>query len=155
MLEITCKGSPYEVSEPTTSNNSHTGLSSLIQHQIGYQHGSLASKQIKGSIDFYANLFLQTAKLSWAQVQTTALEFEETIQQHWPDYLEEMKGIAEGAGKTLADIIALNVRTEINFGLFSDGCTALSWLHKDASILAQNWDVSNTNPTSTDETELM
>ena len=62
------------------------------------------------------------------------------IQQHWPNYLEEMRGIAEGANKTLADIIALNVRTEINFGLFSDGCTALSWLHDDASVLSQNWD---------------
>ena len=41
----------------------------------------------------------------------------------------------------LSDIIALNVRTEINFGLFSDGCTALSWLQEDLSILAQNWDV--------------
>ena len=58
-----------------------------------------------------------------------------------------MRGIAEGAEKTLADIIALNVRTEINFGLFSDGCTALSWLHKDAIILAQNWDVSTTTTT--------
>jgi hypothetical protein len=51
-------------------------------------------------------------------------------------------GVADGAQKTLAEIIALNVRTEINFGLFSDGCTALSWLHQDCSILAQNWDVS-------------
>jgi len=84
-------------------------------------------------------------------VQFTALEFEDTIRQHWPDYLEEMRGIADGAGKTLADIIALNVRTEINFGLFSDGCTALSWLHKDASILAQNWDVSTTTTTPTFE----
>ncbi|KAI4753986.1 AAT-domain-containing protein [Aureobasidium sp. EXF-3400] len=119
MLEITCKGSPYE---------------------IGYQHGSQASHQIQGSINFYTKLFLETTKLSWAQVRSTALEFEEIIQQHWPNYLEEMRGIAEGANKTLADIIALNVRTEINFGLFSDGCTALSWLHDDASVLAQNWD---------------
>ncbi|THX67860.1 AAT-domain-containing protein [Aureobasidium pullulans] len=51
-----------------------------------------------------------------------------------------MRGIADGAGKSLSDIIALNVRTEINFGLFSDGCTALSWLHEDSSILSQNWD---------------
>lgn len=54
-----------------------------------------------------------------------------------------MRGVAEGANKSLADIIVLNVRTEINFGLFSDGCTALSWLHEDASVLAQNWDVSD------------
>lgn len=40
----------------------------------------------------------------------------------------------------LADIIAVNVRTEIAFGLFSDGCTALSWRTDEASYLAQNWD---------------
>ena len=49
-------------------------------------------------------------------------------------------GIAEGAQVRLADIIAINVRTEITFGLFSDGCTALSWRTDDASFLAQNWD---------------
>lgn len=38
------------------------------------------------------------------------------------------------------DIIALNYRTETSFGLFSDGCTALSWRTDDASYLAQNWD---------------
>jgi isopenicillin-N N-acyltransferase-like protein len=115
----------------------------LERKQIGYQHGTQAFQQIHGSISFYTNLFLETTKLSWPQVQSTALEFEPVLRQHWPDYLEEMRGIAEGANKTLADIIALNVRTEINFGLFSDGCTALSWLHEDASVLAQNWDVSD------------
>ena len=49
-------------------------------------------------------------------------------------------GVAEGAGVELSDIIACNVRTEIAFGLFSDGCTALSWRIDDASWLAQNWD---------------
>jgi isopenicillin-N N-acyltransferase-like protein len=49
-------------------------------------------------------------------------------------------GIAEGASVVLADIIAINVRTEITFGLFSDGCTALSWRTDRASFLAQNWD---------------
>lgn len=144
MLEITCKGSPYEVStstnHPVSMSHKSQRNSSVRTKQIGYQHGSQASHQIQGSIDFYTKLFLQTTKLSWPQVQTTALEFEEIIHQHWPDYLEEMRGIAHGANKTLADIIALNVRTEINFGLFSDGCTALSWLHNDSSILAQNWD---------------
>lgn len=49
-------------------------------------------------------------------------------------------GLAEGAQVETADIIALNVRTEIAFGLFSDGCTALSWKTHDTSFLAQNWD---------------
>lgn len=40
----------------------------------------------------------------------------------------------------ISDIIACNVRTEIAFGCFNDGCTALSWRTDDASFLAQNWD---------------
>ena len=48
--------------------------------------------------------------------------------------------MADGARVELPDIIACNVRTEIAFGLFSDGCTALSWRTDDASFLAQNWD---------------
>lgn len=53
-----------------------------------------------------------------------------------------MRGIADGAETELADIIAINVRTEISFGLFSDGCTALSWRTSSPSrsFLAQNWD---------------
>ncbi len=41
---------------------------------------------------------------------------------------------------SLSDVIAINVRTEIAFGMFSDGCTALGWKTRDGSFLAQNWD---------------
>ena len=33
----------------------------------------------------------------------------------WPQYLEEMRGIAEGAGVAFADILAINTRTEVMF----------------------------------------
>jgi len=52
-----------------------------------------------------------------------------------------MHGIADGAGVTYEEILALNVRTELMFGLFSDGCTSLSWRTNGASLVAQNWDV--------------
>ncbi|KAH9886379.1 acyl-coenzyme A:6-aminopenicillanic acid acyl-transferase-domain-containing protein [Xylariomycetidae sp. FL2044] len=65
-----------------------------------------------------------------------------------------MRGIAEGAGVSFLDILALNVRTEIAFGLWSDnkkvnddddgvpsdGCTSLAWLTDTHSFLCQNWD---------------
>lgn len=35
----------------------------------------------------------------------------------YPDLLEEMQGVADGAGVNVASIIALNVRTEITYGL--------------------------------------
>lgn len=49
-------------------------------------------------------------------------------------------GVADGAGVPFASILALNVRTEVAYGLYSDGCTALSVHSADVSILAQNWD---------------
>ncbi|KAI9662897.1 MAG: hypothetical protein M1821_007944 [Bathelium mastoideum] len=55
-----------------------------------------------------------------------------------------MKGVADGARVPFLSILALNVRTELAYGLFqSDGCTALSWhasAAEPASFLAQNWD---------------
>ncbi|OJD30067.1 isopenicillin n acyltransferase [Diplodia corticola] len=108
--------------------------------QIGRTHGSLARSQVEGSIAFYAMLFKETAKLDWPQVRSTALEFEAMVLRKWPAYLEEMRGIADGAGVELADVLALNVRTEIAFGLFTDGCTMLAWHSPQTAIIAQNWD---------------
>lgn len=49
-------------------------------------------------------------------------------------------GISHGAHLPILSILALNVRTEIAYGMFDDGCTALSWRTKDSNFLAQNWD---------------
>jgi isopenicillin-N N-acyltransferase-like protein len=94
-------------------------------------------------VDFYAGLFQKNCKLSWPQVRDHASSYETHIRSAWPEYHEEMRGIADGSGKDLLDIVALNVRTEINFGQFSDGCTALAWKTEKRSFLGQNWDVSN------------
>ncbi|KAJ4325389.1 hypothetical protein N0V94_000731 [Neodidymelliopsis sp. IMI 364377] len=118
MLSIECTGTPYE---------------------IGLQHGQAAQLQIDRCISFYAGLFLKNCKQEWPEVLQYASKFEQQAKSKWPAYHEEMRGIADGAGKELLDIVAINVRTEINFGLFSDGCTALSWHNKNA-WLGQNWD---------------
>jgi len=115
-------------------------LSQLTRSKIGYKHGTEAKLLVAKSISFYTDLFLKSTKLEWTEVTQIAMDFEPNIRGKWPQYLEEMQGLSDGAGVGLADIIALNVRTEINFGLFTDGCTALSWRTEDASYLAQNWD---------------
>lgn len=51
-----------------------------------------------------------------------------------------MRGIADGAERDILDIVALNVRTEIAFGQFSDGCTSVSWHGEKRAWLGQNWD---------------
>lgn len=91
--------------------------------------------------------------MSWAAVCDEAQLYLEPMNALCPRYVSEMRGIAKGAGVTLIDIIALNVRTEITFGLFTldtpapplDGCTSLAYRQPYASTssttyLAQNWD---------------
>ncbi|GAB1208174.1 hypothetical protein APSETT445_006915 [Aspergillus pseudonomiae] len=79
--------------------------------------------------------------MDWPQVRALAEEFRLTAEQTIPDIHAEMQGIADGAGVDLLDIVALNCRSEISLGRFSDGCTALSWkMSEQARTLAQNWD---------------
>jgi isopenicillin-N N-acyltransferase like protein len=108
--------------------------------QIGRTHGSAAKSPISRCIVFYADLFERQSRKSWPQVQELARSFEEHIRSTWPRYHEEIRGIADGAERDILDIVALNVRTEIAFGLFSDGCTSLSWHGEKGSLLGQNWD---------------
>lgn len=86
-------------------------------------------------------MFQHTSKLDWAAVRTLAREYAVTIEKLTPDLYIEMQGIAEGAGLDVLDIVALNCRSEIALGHFSDGCTSLGWITPgDGVVLAQNWD---------------
>jgi len=104
------------------------------------QHGTAAKVHIERCIAFYASLFEKTSKMDWPEVQDVARSFDTHIQSTWPDYHEEIKGIAAGSGRPVLDIVALNVRTEIAFGKFSDGCTSLAWHTEKRAYLGQNWD---------------
>ncbi|EAW09828.1 putative acyl-CoA:6-aminopenicillanic-acid-acyltransferase [Aspergillus clavatus NRRL 1] len=109
--------------------------------EIGLEHGRLLQDQIKDQIKVYENMFQETSKLSWDAVRELAEEFRASLEQKLPEIYEEMQGIADGAGLDLLDIVALNCRSEIAMGFFSDGCTSLSWKkHDNARILSQNWD---------------
>ncbi|KAG2420372.1 hypothetical protein HFD88_005173 [Aspergillus terreus] len=119
LKHIMCRGTPYE---------------------IGYLHGTNARDEIARAVEFYAKLFMKHSKLSWPEVQALASDFDSVIQSKWPRYYQELKGIADGAGRQLNDIIALNVRTEIVFGQFSDGCTSLYYRGDGSVYMGQNWD---------------
>ncbi|KAL2008330.1 hypothetical protein VTN00DRAFT_8312 [Thermoascus crustaceus] len=109
--------------------------------EIGLEHGRTLQSQIKSQIAIYSEMFKYTSKLSWDGVRQVAEEFRASVQQLTPDIYTEILGIAEGAGVDMLDIVALNARSEIALGRFSDGCTSLSWKKSDGSrILAQNWD---------------
>jgi isopenicillin-N N-acyltransferase-like protein len=85
-------------------------------------------------------VFAKKSSQSWSDVRNTATTFEEQIKRQWPLYHEELRGVAAGSDNDILDIVALNVRTEIAFGQFSDGCTSVSWHGEKRAWLGQNWD---------------
>ncbi|KZT54897.1 AAT-domain-containing protein [Calocera cornea HHB12733] len=119
MLVINCKGTPRE---------------------IGLEHGAKAARQIKSGIEYYKLQFGRTSALTWPEVCNTAMKFDPQLQERYPWLREEMQAIADSAGVQYPEILALNFRQEIIFGLYADGCTSLAWKTTETSFLAQNWD---------------
>ncbi|KAJ7704918.1 putative acyl-CoA:6-aminopenicillanic-acid-acyltransferase [Mycena rosella] len=112
--------------------------------EIGLEHGKQLAVQIRRQIQVYSAMFQRTSNLDWPAVRNISVAYQNTIRSLTPDIYVEMEGIAEGANLSILDIVALNARSEIALGLFSDGCTSLGWKlkgdgHGDV-ILAQNWD---------------
>ncbi|KAG5665772.1 hypothetical protein KAF25_009897 [Fusarium avenaceum] len=129
MLEVHCSGTPYE---------------------IGHQHGTLAKDKVAGSLAFYENQFQETCSMNWEAVRQEAENYIKPLTKLSPRHVQELQGLADGAGVDLIDIVALNVRTEITFSLYTsvpstsiqtDGCTSAAYRQPNGEVLlAQNWD---------------
>ena len=96
------------------------------------------------SLELYEKIFRHHTSMRWPAVRARAGAFAGPIDDYDIRLLPEIEGIAEGAAVDAEDILALNVRTEVMFGMASRECTALctpAGGSEDAHVLlAQNWD---------------
>jgi isopenicillin-N N-acyltransferase like protein len=119
----------------------------------GRAYGEAARTEIARSLDYYREAFAASSGLAWPDVLTRARSWRGIIHQAAPHLLEEMDGIAEGAGVTADDIVALNARGEIvrshdsEFTAMpeqTDGCSSFALLPTatgDGHVYCgQNWD---------------
>jgi isopenicillin-N N-acyltransferase-like protein len=83
----------------------------------GWAYGAAVAPLIRHSIASYARLFAARRGMDWATSQAEALRFVPLLAAVAPDLLEEMRGIADGAGYALGEIIAINARTELLAGI--------------------------------------
>ncbi|HEY2053053.1 MAG TPA: C45 family peptidase [Solirubrobacterales bacterium] len=81
----------------------------------GRQYGEAARERIGRSVEAYEGVFGHYTGWSTAQVREEAERFRAPIVEFDAKYMEEIGGIAEGAGVDESDILAMNVRTEIMF----------------------------------------
>ena len=112
----------------------------------GRQYGESCRREIAVSIRSYQEIFQKHNRLSWQRACAMAKDYLSAIQTAGPAYLEEMRGLADGAGVDFEEILALNVRTEL-LNSSADApaeCTALSLVAPATEggrvIAAQNWD---------------
>lgn len=115
----------------------------------GRMHGELARSRVEHSIASYARLF-GFCGIAWEEAQRRAGAYRDAISGFDASLLEEIEGIAAGAGREASEILALNCRTELlpptvlgKAGAPAGECTAIA-VQESASargtLLAQNWD---------------
>ncbi len=117
-------------------------------HQRGESYGLQAKKRIVRTIEIYRDLFRFYSGLDWARVKEYSSRYLPIISEYNSDLIDEMRGIANGAGVAFEDILAINVRTEVMYGLgelkAAAECTAFCVLPEAAEsgqlLLGQNWD---------------
>ncbi|WP_017592065.1 C45 family autoproteolytic acyltransferase/hydolase [Nocardiopsis potens] len=126
----------------------------------GRAHGEAAWDRIAAALAFYEQAFAQQTGLSWDGVLDRARGWLGPCRDFAPDLVDEMEGIAEGAGTGLLDVLALNVRGEIIYDSTfasmaarteaeedrdsADGCTSFALTEGAAGdgrvYCGQNWD---------------
>ena len=117
-------------------------------YEIGFAHGTLGKKQVLNSINTYKVMFKDYSNLSWDLAKERSRAYIEPIQNYDKDIMEEIRGVAEGAGVDIEDILALNARSEVimmtGSAVPSGGCTSCAITPESTlsgnTILAQNWD---------------
>lgn len=113
----------------------------------GCQHGEAARDRIRSSIGFYSESFAATSGLTWTNVCELAPRWLPLVEEYnGPELVEELHGIAEGAGVSLGDVLALNGRGDLSYTnpFASDECSAYVVLPEASGdghvYCGQNWD---------------
>ncbi|GAA2445899.1 C45 family autoproteolytic acyltransferase/hydolase [Agromyces soli] len=115
----------------------------------GRQYGELASAQIDASIEFYRRAFESSSGVAWEQIVASAESWVAPAEAYAADLVEELRGIAEGAGREFLELMAINARGEIIYDrsfseLVAGECTTYAVLPEAAGdghmYAGQNWD---------------
>lgn len=122
-------------------------------YERGRQYGEGAAELIRQSLAFYRQVFQHRAHLDWPTAVSLAAGYRAEIAAFSPSILQELDGIADGAGVERGDILALNARSELMFAgararqraeLVDQECTSFAVLPEVSScghtLVGQNWD---------------
>ena len=113
-------------------------------YEMGLRYGRQAGEKIRAGVEEYRRLFAESGSAAWEDIQKYASLYIPVVREKLPDIMEEVRGIAGGAGVDLEDIMVLNCRYEITKFPFHNECTSFAVLPEASAggttYAGQNWD---------------
>lgn len=113
-------------------------------YRMGIQYGRQAKTQIHDGITDYRTLFAQTSTMSWDEISRYAVSYTPIVRAACPTLIDEVRGIADGADVSFADVMVLNTRYEITKFPKPHECTSFALLPEATAgckaYVGQNWD---------------
>jgi isopenicillin-N N-acyltransferase-like protein len=97
---------------------------------LGFQVGAARADQVRHMVDTYRRLFRdereQLGVTDWSEGVRVAHRYLPFIQRELPQYVDEMRGLAQGAAVAFDDILVLNTIESITADRLHLGCTSLA-----------------------------
>ncbi|HOG01012.1 MAG TPA: C45 family autoproteolytic acyltransferase/hydrolase [Clostridia bacterium] len=119
-------------------------ISGATPFERGADYGRQAAAEIDVCVNTYVDHFKRNYGMNWDTVRALSAKHLPLLDKRTPEQVEEMHGIAQGAGKDPLDILALNCRYELLHYPAMNECTAYALLReatRDGRVyLGQNWD---------------
>lgn len=114
-----------------------------LPRELGRQIGEAAKEEMRGFCDVALSLVNKTVRVSRTSAAEVVAAALKSAEQYAPDMLEEIRGMAEGAGLPVEEIMLLQVRNQLQPDADS-GCTSLALADerqdRGCRLVAQNWD---------------
>ncbi len=119
---------------------------------LGFAQGKAFARRIRANLAFYLDWLSPSGEVPAGRLRELARGFAPVLGERFPDMLEEIDGIARGAGLPLADVLLINARTDLAAIVEAEAraaeripaCTALALPGRvngePALALCQNWD---------------
>jgi isopenicillin-N N-acyltransferase-like protein len=121
-------------------------------YERGLQYGTQARERVHRSIASYAATYQYYAGWDWQRSRDEAMRFVPAIEDFAPSQVDELRGVAAGAELDLADVVAVNIRTEVMYAAYvrnalalqaPDECSVFGAAAPDRHVVVgQNWDWS-------------
>jgi isopenicillin-N N-acyltransferase like protein len=86
--------------------------------ELGRQHGEQARTRVRGFRDY----LVHSLRLPRERLAARALQFLPLFEHHCPHLVDEVRGLAEGAGLSLGEALALQIRGELG-SIQDEACT--------------------------------